>query len=122
VSGGSNFPTFFTKAPMSRFFLEKIVQRVTYEKLKFKDGKDVEIYVNLVFVFLTGTALAIPQHSNKSPDELLKSLLVRTSSMLPKIFFTRNSNMILVLTVGLCRASLFVSLNEQGMVVEGERI
>ena len=30
--------------------------------------------------------------------------------------------MILVPTVGLCRASMFVPLNEQGMVVEGESI
>jgi hypothetical protein len=30
--------------------------------------------------------------------------------------------MILVPTMGLCRASMFVPLNEQGMVVEGERI
>ena len=30
--------------------------------------------------------------------------------------------MTLVLTVGLCRASMFVPLNAQGMVVEGERI
>jgi hypothetical protein len=42
--------------------------------------------------------------------------------MLPKMFFARNSNMVLVPTVGLCRASMFVPLNEQGMVVEGERI
>jgi hypothetical protein len=52
----------------------------------------------------------------------LKSLLVRTSGMLPKRFFTRNSNMILVPTMGLCKASMFVPLNEQGMVVDGERI
>jgi hypothetical protein len=30
--------------------------------------------------------------------------------------------MTLVLTVGLCRASMFIPLNEQGMVMEGERI
>jgi hypothetical protein len=30
--------------------------------------------------------------------------------------------MILVSIVGLCRASMFVPLNEQGMVMEGERI
>jgi hypothetical protein len=30
--------------------------------------------------------------------------------------------MILVSTVGLCRASITIPLNEQGMVVEGERI
>ena len=42
--------------------------------------------------------------------------------MLPKRFFARNSDMILVLTVGVCRFSMFVPLNEQGMVMEGERI
>ena len=42
--------------------------------------------------------------------------------MLPKKIFTRNSNMMLVPTMGLCRASMFVLLNEQGMVMEGERI
>ena len=42
--------------------------------------------------------------------------------MLPKRFFARNLDMILVSTVGLCRASTTVPLNEQGMVVEGERI
>ena len=46
----------------------------------------------------------------------------RTSGMLPKRFFTRNSDMILVPTVGLYRASMFVPLNEQGMVMEGETI
>jgi hypothetical protein len=30
--------------------------------------------------------------------------------------------MILVPTMGLCRASMFIPLNEQGMAVEGERI
>jgi hypothetical protein len=42
--------------------------------------------------------------------------------MLPKRFFTRNSDMILVLTMGLCKASMFVPLNEQDIIVEGERI
>ena len=42
--------------------------------------------------------------------------------MLPKRFFARNSDMILVPTVGFYRASMFVHPNEQGMVVEGERI
>jgi len=31
-------------------FLEKIVQGVAYEKLKLEDGKDMEIYMNLIFV------------------------------------------------------------------------
>ena len=57
-----------------------------------------------------------------SPDGLLKSLLVDTSGILPKRASARNSYMILVSTVGLCKASMFVPLNEQGMVVEGERI
>ena len=69
-----------------------------------------------------GTTLAIPQHLKKSPDGLLKSLLVKTSVMLPKRIFARNSYMMQVLTVGLCRASMFVPLNEQGMAMEGERI
>ena len=42
--------------------------------------------------------------------------------MLPKRFFTRNSDMILVPTMGLYMVSMLVLLNEQGMVVEGERI
>ena len=75
-----------------------------------------------VLSILIGTALAIPQHSKMNPNELLKSLFVGTSGMLPKRFFARNSDMILVPTVGLCRASMFIPLNEQGKVVEGERI
>ena len=35
---------------MGRFFLKKFVQRVAYEKIELKDGKDVEIYENLDFV------------------------------------------------------------------------
>ena len=42
--------------------------------------------------------------------------------MFPKRFFARNSDMMLVSTVGLYRASTLVPLNEQGMAVEGERI
>ena len=57
-----------------------------------------------------------------SPDGLLKSLLVETSDILPKRVSARNSDMILVLTVGLCRASTSAPLNEQGMTMEGERI
>ena len=75
-----------------------------------------------ISLIVTGMALAIPQHSKNSPNGLLKSLLVRTSDMLSKRFFARNSDTILVSTVGLYRASMFVPLNEQGMVVEGERI
>ena len=32
----------------------KIVQGMAYEKLKLKDGKDVEIYENLDFVYFDG--------------------------------------------------------------------
>ena len=35
---------------MEIFFLKKFVQRVAYEKIELKDGKDVEIYKNLDFV------------------------------------------------------------------------
>ena len=69
-----------------------------------------------------GMALAIPQHSKMSPEGLLKSLLVGISGMLPKRFFARNSDMMLVPIVGLYRASTTIPLNEQGMAVEGERI
>ena len=65
-----------------------------------------------------GTALAIPQHYKLIPEGLLKSLLVETSGILDNRVSARNSDMILVLTVGLCRASMFVPLNEQGMVVK----
>ena len=75
-----------------------------------------------ILSIVIGMALTIPQHSRKSLDGLLKSFLVGTSGMLPKKFFARNSDMILVPIMGLCRASMFVPLNEQGMVVEGERI
>jgi hypothetical protein len=47
---------------------------------------------------------------------------INNRQQLPKRFFARNSDMILVPTVGLCRAFMFVPLNEQGMAVEGERI
>ena len=46
-SGGSSYFQFFIKAPMGRFFFEKFSNRVPYEKIKLKDGKDVEIYENL---------------------------------------------------------------------------
>ena len=74
-----------------------------------------------VFSILIGTALAIPRHSKMCPNGLLKSLLVETSGILPKRVFAVNSDMILVSTVGLCRVSMTVPLNEQGMVMEGER-
>ena len=116
MSDGSSFPKVFVKAPMGRFFLG------AYEKLKLKDGKDVEIYENLNFVYFDGHGPRNPTHSKMSPVGLLKSLSVETSGMLPMRFFARNSDMILVLTVGFCRVSTIVPLNEQGMVMEGERI
>jgi hypothetical protein len=67
-------------------------------------------------------ALAIPQHSKISLEGLLKSLLVETSGVLPKRVFIRNSDMILASTMGLCRASTVVLLNEQGMVMKSKRI
>jgi hypothetical protein len=76
----------------------------------------------LILSMMIGTALAIAQHSKNSPKGLLKSFSVGTIGMLPKRFFARNSDMILVPTVGLCMTSMFVPLNEQGMVMEGERI
>ena len=76
----------------------------------------------LVSSILIGMALAIPQHSKMSPEGLLKSLLVGTGGILAKRFFARNSNIMLVPTVGLYKASTIVPLNEQGMVMEGERI
>ena len=75
-----------------------------------------------ILSILMGTALAIPQHSKMSPMGLLKSLLVGTSGMSLKRLFASISDMILIPIVRLCRASMFVPLNEQGMVVEGERI
>jgi hypothetical protein len=45
---------------MGRFFLEKIVQGVAYEKLKFKNGIDMEVQVNLIFVYFDGHDLGNP--------------------------------------------------------------
>ena len=39
---------------MGSFFLKKFVQRMAYEKLKFKDGIDIEIQVNLGFINFHG--------------------------------------------------------------------
>ena len=82
----------------------------------------MEIYENLNFVNYGRHVPYDARTLENSPKGLLKNLLVRTSGMLPKRFFARNSDMILVLTMELCRASMFVPLNEQGMVVEGKRI
>ena len=35
---------------MGRFSLEKIIQGVAYEKLKFKDGINMEVKANLSFI------------------------------------------------------------------------
>ena len=47
MSGGSSFPKLFAKAPMGRFFLDKIFQRIAYENIKLKDGIDMEVQANL---------------------------------------------------------------------------
>jgi hypothetical protein len=54
--------------------------------------------------------LTILLHSKMSPDGLLKSLLVGTSGMLPKRFFARNSDMILVWTLGVVQSFYVCSL------------
>jgi hypothetical protein len=46
------FLNFSLRLPcMGRFFLEKIIKRVAYEKFKFKDGKDMEVQANLDFIY-----------------------------------------------------------------------
>ena len=107
---------------MARFFLDKIFQRVAYENIKLKDGIDMEVCENLDFVNCDWHGLGNPTILKNSPKGLLKSLLVEISGILPRKFFARNFDMILVPIMGLYRASMFVPLNEQGMVVEGERI
>ena len=57
---------------MGRFFLEKIFKWVAYNKIKLKDGKDVEIYENLDFV---NCDWHNPDDLT-TPKGLLKSLLV----------------------------------------------
>ena len=44
-------PNFSLRLPRGYFFLKKFVQRVAYEKIELKDGKDVEIYENLDFFY-----------------------------------------------------------------------
>ena len=68
-----------------------------------------------------GTALAIPQHSNISPDGLLMSLLVGTSGIRPEMGSAR-IDMVLVPTTTLCRASIGAPFYTKDMVMEGERI
>ena len=36
---------------MGRFFLEKIFKRVAYKKIKIKNGKEVEVQMNLGFLY-----------------------------------------------------------------------
>ena len=85
---------------MGRFFFDKIFQRVAYENIKLKDGTDMEVYENLDFVNYDWHGPSDPTTLKNSPKGLLKSLLVRTSGMLPKRFFARNFDMILVQIVG----------------------
>jgi len=40
----------FHQGPHGKVFLENIVQGVDYERFKFKDGRDMEVYENLNFV------------------------------------------------------------------------
>ena len=54
TSGKSSFSHTFIKAPMGRFFLDKIFQRVAYENIKLKDGIDMEVNENLDFVNYDG--------------------------------------------------------------------
>ena len=122
MGGESSFPKLFIKAPMGRFFLKKLFNGVAYEKIKLEGGKNVKVYENLDFVYYDWHGSSNPQHSKMSHDGLLKSLLVETSGVFPKRVSARYSDMILVSTVGLCRASTTVPLDEQGMVVAGERI
>jgi hypothetical protein len=104
---------------MGGVFLNKIFKRVAYEEIKLKNGKDMEVHENLDFVYDDWHGPNDPTTLKNSLKGLLNSLMVETSGMLPKRFFSSNSDMILVPTVGLCRVSTFVSLNKQGMVVEG---
>jgi hypothetical protein len=71
---------------------------VAYEKLKLKDGKDVEIYENLDIVYFDGHGPSNP--TTLEDESILKSMLVGTSGILLKRFLARNSDMILVLTMG----------------------
>ena len=49
-SSNNSFSQLLIKAPMGRFFLQKIAQGVAYEKLKFKDGINMEVKANLSFI------------------------------------------------------------------------
>ena len=57
------FPNFSLRLPWEYFASKKFVQQVAYEKIKLKDGKDVEIYENLDFVNYDG-------HSPGNPTTL----------------------------------------------------
>jgi hypothetical protein len=82
----------------------------------------VEVQVNLGFIYFDWHSPSNPTTLEDEFEGLLKSFLVETRGMFTQEVFTRNSDMILVLTVRLCRASMFVPLNEQAMIVEGKRI
>ena len=49
-SGRSNFSQLFIKAPMGRFFLKMFFWRVAYENIEFKDGIDVFVFKNNVWI------------------------------------------------------------------------
>jgi hypothetical protein len=86
MSSNNSFSHIFVKAPVGRFFLNKVFKRVAYDNIKLKDDIDMEVQETLVSLIFIGTALVIPQHSKNSPNGLLKSLLVGTSGMLHKSF------------------------------------
>ena len=69
-----------------------------------------------------GIALAIPRHAKMSPGGLVKSLPIGSSNMLLKRVSAWVYNMILTSIMELWRSSMIVSLNEHGLILEGERI
>ena len=60
---------------MGRFFLGKIVLGVPYEKLKLKDGKDVEIYENLDFVYFDGHGPSNPTTLEDESRETFEDII-----------------------------------------------
>ena len=50
-SSESGFSQLFTKVPIKRFFLKKRFEWVTYQKIKIKDGIDMEVQENLGFIY-----------------------------------------------------------------------
>jgi len=49
--GESNFSNLFIKAPIGWFSLKKSFFKVAYEKIKIEASKDVEVRMNLGFVY-----------------------------------------------------------------------